>query len=116
MICDDIRQKLQPFLDDLLVEDEYKAFCEHIDDCHPCNAYVRSVGAMPNQLWRLGQVKVPQDMISTVQYALAHPKEKARTPGNIVQSSLKWLKTIAARLGIKKNAHTVEEEAGQKKP
>jgi len=116
MICDDIRQKLQPFLDDLLAEEEHKAFCGHIDDCNTCHVYVRSVGAMPNQLWRLGQVKVPQDLISTVQYALAHPKEKAGPPGNMVQSSLRWLKTVAARLGIKKDAHTVEEEAGQGKP
>jgi predicted anti-sigma-YlaC factor YlaD len=76
MNCDDIKQKLKPFLEDLLAEKEYKAFCRHLDDCGKCKVYVRSVGSLSNQLWKLGQLNVPEDLISTIQYKLIHPKEK----------------------------------------
>jgi hypothetical protein len=77
MNCADIKQRLQPFLEDLLAEEEYKAFCGHIDTCGKCSEYVRSIGALSNQLWKLGKVRVPEDLGSTIMYKLAHPEEKA---------------------------------------
>ncbi len=76
MNCDNIKQNLQTFFEDLLAEEEYKAFCAHIEICDKCKVYVRSIGSLSNQLWKLGQIEVPQDLISSVQYKLVHPEEK----------------------------------------
>lgn len=78
MSCDDIKKKLKAFLDDLLAEDEYKVFGGHINICSKCREYVRSIGSLSNQLWKLGKVKVPQDFSSTILYKLAHPEEKTQ--------------------------------------
>jgi hypothetical protein len=78
MSCDDIKKRLQPFLDDLLAEDEFKAFRDHINVCGKCEKYVRSIGSLSNQLWKLGKVRVPEDLGSTIMYKLAHPEEKAQ--------------------------------------
>jgi len=78
MNCEDIKKKLKPFLDDLLAEEEYKAFCGHINICGKCSSYVRSIGSLSNQLWKLGKVKVPEDLSSTIMYKLAHPEQEAR--------------------------------------
>jgi len=76
MNCADIRTKLQPFLEDLLSEEEYKAFCGHMGACDKCKAYVRSVGSLSNQLWKLGLINVPSDLGSTIMYKLAHPGQE----------------------------------------
>jgi len=80
MNCADIRKKLQPFLEDLLAEEEYRAFCDHIDTCGKCKAYVRSVGSLSNQLWKMGQLTVPEDLVSTIQYKLVHPEAIGQSP------------------------------------
>jgi len=82
--CDDIKKKLKAFLDDLLAEDEYKAFCYHINTCGNCEKYVRSIGSLSNQLWKLGKVKVPEDLGSTIMYKLTHPEEKAQPPKFVI--------------------------------
>ncbi|MCM8780447.1 MAG: zf-HC2 domain-containing protein [Candidatus Omnitrophica bacterium] len=76
MECSDIRNKLQVFLDDLLTEQEYKEFCEHIDSCQKCRDYVRSVGNLSNQLWKLGKVRVPDDIIPTILFRLREQKQR----------------------------------------
>jgi len=79
MNCADIKQKLQPFLDDLLAEDEFKAFCDHINVCGKCGKYVHSIGSLSNQLWKLGKVRVPEDLSSTIMYKFDHHGQKARS-------------------------------------
>lgn len=106
MNCDDIRQKLKPFLEELLAEEEYREFCEHLNACKKCLAYVRSIGSLSNQLWKLGQVEVPQDLSSTIQYKLAHPEEKAQpvktkiTKKQIVAGIIVIISIIVLMLGI----------------
>ncbi|MFH1875425.1 MAG: zf-HC2 domain-containing protein [Candidatus Omnitrophota bacterium] len=106
MSCDDIKKKLQPFLDDLLAEDEYKAFSAHIDNCGKCSEHVRSIGALSNQLWKLGKVRVPEDLGSTIMYKLTHPKEKTQpskfviSKKHIVIGSILVLLAITAFFGI----------------
>ena len=75
MDCSDIKNKLQPFLEDLLAEEEYRAFCGHLDTCGKCKGYVRSIGSFSNQLWKLGQIEVPEDLASTIRYKIMHPEE-----------------------------------------
>jgi len=77
MNCADIKKKLQPFLDDLLAEDEFKAFRDHINVCGKCGKYVRSIGSLSNQLWKLGKARVPEDLSSTIMYKLDHHGQKA---------------------------------------
>ena len=78
MNCDDIKQRLQPFLEDLLVEKEYRAFCGHIETCNKCKVYIRSIGSLSNQIWKLGQIEAPQDLISTIQHKLVYPQERGQ--------------------------------------
>ena len=77
MTCSDIKGKLQSFLEDLLSEDEYQAFVAHVDSCAECKKYVSAVGSLSNQLWDLGNVKVPADLISTILFKL---KEAEKEP------------------------------------
>ena len=106
MNCDYVKQNLQPFLEDLLAEEDYKAFCDHIDACSKCKAYVRSIGSLTNQLWRLGQLEAPQDLISTIQYKLVHPVEKNQpvktkiTKKQVVVGIALMILTIALVSGI----------------
>jgi hypothetical protein len=106
MNCDDIRQRLKPFLEDLLAEEEYKAFCRHLDACGKCKVYVRSVGSLSNQLWKLGQIEAPEDLISTIQYKILHTEEKAqpakikKSGKRIVAVTILILLTVAMLWGI----------------
>ena len=94
IICDDlIKEKLRPFLDDLLTEDEYRAFNDHIKICDKCNTYVRSIGSLSNQLWKLGKVRVPSDLSSTILHKIDHPEQRSQPS---VPAALK--KYIAAGL------------------
>ncbi|MBN2121241.1 MAG: zf-HC2 domain-containing protein [Candidatus Omnitrophica bacterium] len=84
MNCSDIKEKLQAFLSDGLVEDEYKAYRSHINTCDKCKTYVRSIGSLSNQLWKLGRIRVPEDLASTVLYKLAHSGKKSPSQGLMV--------------------------------
>jgi len=68
MTCDDIKKRLKPFLDDLLVEDEYQLFISHINECPKCKDYISAIGSLSNQLWALGDVTVPADLCQTAIY------------------------------------------------
>ncbi|HTZ11434.1 MAG TPA: zf-HC2 domain-containing protein [Candidatus Margulisiibacteriota bacterium] len=105
MNCPDIREKLQLFLEDLLAEEEYKAFCVHIDNCNRCKVYVRSIGSLSNQLWKLGQIEAPSDLLSTIQFKLTHAQENGRmaktriTKKQVILSITLLILTIALILG-----------------
>lgn len=106
MTCHDIKKRLQPFLDDLLAEEEYKAFRDHITTCDKCEEYVRSIGSLSNQLWKLGKVRVPEDLTSTAIYKLTHPEQKTRaskfviSKKQIIAGSILILSAAALFLGI----------------
>lgn len=72
--CNEVKNKLKPFLEDMLAEDEYQAFVAHLESCPKCKDYVRSIGALSNQLWKLGDIEIPSDFVSTVIFNLKHPK------------------------------------------
>jgi len=74
--CDNIKRNIKSFTEDMLKEDEYKAFLHHLETCSQCKNYVRSVDSFSNQLWRLGDVKVPSDFSSTVLFKLTQPDEE----------------------------------------
>jgi hypothetical protein len=78
--CNDIKARLRPFLDDVLTEDEHSAYCAHINTCEKCNNYVHSLGSFSNQVWKLGKVRVPQDLGSTIIYGLTHPGPQDQPP------------------------------------
>jgi hypothetical protein len=73
MECSQIHKQLQSFLGDLLSEEEYRLFLEHLDGCTRCKPYVRSIGDLSNQVWKLGNVTVPADFRATVFFKLNHP-------------------------------------------
>jgi len=72
--CSEVKDKLRPFLEDMLAEEEYRAFVVHIESCPKCRDYVRSISALSNQLWKLGDIEVPSDFVSTVIFNLKHLK------------------------------------------
>jgi hypothetical protein len=79
MACSDIKEKLKSFLEDLLSEDEYQAFVAHVDGCAECKKYVSAVGSLSNQLWDLGNVKVPTDLSSTILFKLKEAEKEPPT-------------------------------------
>lgn len=78
MTCEDIKKKLKPFLEDLLAEDEYQEFITHVEECNQCNTYVNSIGALSNQLWQLGEVRIPEDLASTILFELKTPQPEVK--------------------------------------
>ncbi|RKY36477.1 MAG: hypothetical protein DRP78_03495 [Candidatus Omnitrophota bacterium] len=76
MDCSDIREKLKAFLNDLLVEDEYKLFVAHLNVCKKCKDYVRRIGSISNQLWQLGDVNVPPDLSYTILFRLKQTEQE----------------------------------------
>src|SRR3989338_8519785 len=70
MICGDIKSNVKQFIDDRLVETEYKAFFRHLESCPECKEYVRSFGALSNHLWKLNEIQVPSDLSSTILFKL----------------------------------------------
>jgi len=77
MTCSDIQARLKPFLDDLLAEDEYRAFLSHLEQCSKCKEYVRAIGSLSNQMWRLSDVKISSDLSSNIIFRLSQSKKKA---------------------------------------
>ncbi len=88
--CDNIKKNIKSFNEDMLKEEEYKDFLDHLETCSECDKYVRSVDSFSNQLWRLGDVKVPSDFVSTVLFKLTQPEEKPDEDQEPA-SSKKWL-------------------------
>jgi len=88
--CDSIKSNIKSFTEDMLTEDEYKAFLHHLETCSECKNYVRSVDSFSNQLWRLGDVKVPSDFGSTVLFKLTQPDEEP-DEDQAPATSKKWL-------------------------
>ena len=68
MSCEGVQPKIRQFLDDLLDEREYQQIHSHISECVACQNYASSVGTLSYQLYELGQVSLPPDMVSTVLY------------------------------------------------
>lgn len=74
MNCQDIQKNLKLFLDDLLIEKNYQGFVEHVESCPKCKTYVHSIDSFSNQIWKLGNVKVPQDLLPSILFELSHPR------------------------------------------
>ncbi|MCM8787613.1 MAG: zf-HC2 domain-containing protein [Candidatus Omnitrophica bacterium] len=83
MDCEDIKTNLKLFLDDLLVDKDYQAFCQHMEGCEKCKKYVRSISSLSNQLWKLGQLIPPLDLSDTIKYKLAHSQTTQQIQQNI---------------------------------
>jgi len=88
--CDNVKRNIKSFMEDMLKEDEYRAFLHHLEICSECKNYVKSVDSFSNQLWRLGEVKVPSDFSSTVLFELTQPEEELPEE-EAPATSKKWL-------------------------
>ncbi|MDD5346982.1 MAG: zf-HC2 domain-containing protein [Candidatus Omnitrophica bacterium] len=94
MTCAEVDKALKSFLEDLLVEDEYQAVVAHLEGCSRCREYVGSIGSLSNQLWELGNVKVPADLADTVLFKLK--EAEARGPEQRFVISRRALIALAA--------------------
>ena len=56
MDCNNIRQRITPFMDDLLAEDEYQRVWGHLESCASCGQFAASVGTLSYRLKELGAV------------------------------------------------------------
>lgn len=100
MTCDDIKARLTPFLDDLLIEAEYKAYCDHLNACEQCREHVRSIGSLSNQLWKLGKVRVPEDFGSTILYKFSHFEQMIQSSRVILSAKHVMIGLTLMLLGI----------------
>ncbi|MFC1624660.1 hypothetical protein ACFL28_05060 [Candidatus Omnitrophota bacterium] len=107
--CDDIKKRVKPFQQDLLAEKEYKAYVDHLYKCPKCKEYVGSIDFLSNQLWKLGDVKVPSDLSSTILFKLtqapeqevkAQPQAQAATSKSIMSEKLILRAVIVVLLGV----------------
>lgn len=78
--CEDIKKHLKPFMEDLLAEDEYQAYVRHLNTCARCKDYIDKFGSISNQLWELGNIKVPADFSSAVCFNISEPAEEPKAP------------------------------------
>ena len=78
MICKDIREKLKSFLEDMLREEEYQDFLQHLEQCSACKKYVRSIDAFSNQLWQLEDVRPPSDFYASVLFRLKRSEQESK--------------------------------------
>ena len=79
MTCSEVNKQLKQFLEDLLAEEEYLAFFDHLESCPGCKDYVNSFGSLSNQLWESGNVKVPSDFSATVIFKLKQSEQEIGT-------------------------------------
>lgn len=90
--CDNIKKNIKSFTEDMLKDEDYKAFLHHLETCSECKNYVRSVDSFSNQLWRLGEIKVPSDFESTILFQLTQPEEKFdEREGEEPATAKKWI-------------------------
>ena len=75
MGCDNIRQRVVPFMDDLLAEDEYQRVWGHLESCASCGQFAASVGTLSYRLKELGAVKVPHDLVQTIFYEMSQTEK-----------------------------------------
>lgn len=75
MTCTNIQEELKQFLDDRLIEKDYRAFLFHLESCSKCKEYVRSIDSLSNQLWKLGDVDVPSDLSSNIIFKLRQSEQ-----------------------------------------
>ena len=80
MTCSDTDKGLKNFVGDLLSEDDYQDFVDHLDSCPQCTSRVRSMGSFTNQLWELGDIEVPSDLDSTILFQFDQAKKQPRKP------------------------------------
>ena len=88
MDCSDIRKKLKAFMDDLLIDDEYQAFVNHLNSCRKCRDYVRKTGSISNQLWELGDIDAPSDLSATILFRLKQAEQEIRKPWFVISKKL----------------------------
>lgn len=77
MECNQVKKQLTSFLEDILSEEDTRLFLGHLEICSRCKPYVRSIGDLSNQVWKLGNIAVPDDFRSTVLFKLSHPDAPA---------------------------------------
>ena len=81
--CQETKDSVRQFLDDLLSDEDYGLFCRHLEECVSCREYVASIGSLSNQVYELGSaVTAPPDLVSTVLFRLksaSSPRPVSRT-------------------------------------
>ncbi len=114
MTCEDTRKRLKAFLDDLLAESEYRDMCVHLGSCSACSNHVRSISSLGNQLWKMGKIRVPGDMSSTILYKYAHAGEHgnpaAPCPGMSKKQIYAALAAAAAAIALLIAAFAVRDK------
>ena len=97
--CEDIKKKLKPFQQDLLVEREYKGFVTHLGNCSKCKEYMGSIDFLSNQLWKLGDVEVPSDLSSTIFFKLTQTDEEVEKPKGVITKKSAIIGVVVILLG-----------------
>jgi len=100
-VCQKIHERIKPFLDDLLAEEEYQETRTHLDTCRSCRKKVEAVGSFWHHIQELANVEVPADFGSTVVFRLqAAPAAVRRTEELKPQSTWFFKLAVFLILGV----------------
>jgi len=101
MTCEDVDKKLKNFLGDLLSDEDYQGFVEHLDGCTKCGKRVRMMGSFTNQLWELGDIEIPSDLDSTIIFQYDQAKKAPPKPKpKMKKSKMLGIAVVVVVVGI----------------
>ena len=104
MDCRDLKQHLQPFLEDLLREKDYQEACLHLSCCSQCTEHLASIDSLSHAVKTLGELDAPADLAQTVLFHLketaAREPEAKTTRANQSPAKSRRMATAVAALGV----------------
>ncbi len=82
MVCEEMRGKIDEYLDGALSPEEAKRFEEHMSSCPDCSEELRLARAVLKALGELGEIEVPSDFLGRVHEKI--DAEKARSKKRLI--------------------------------
>ena len=78
MVCEEMRGKIDEYLDGALSPEEAKRFEEHMSSCPDCSEELRLARAVLKALGELGEIEVPSDFLGRVHEKIDAEKARSR--------------------------------------
>lgn len=78
MICEEMRGKIDEYLDGALSPEEARRFEEHMSSCPDCSEELRLARAVLKALGELGEIEVPSDFLGRVHEKIDAEKARSR--------------------------------------
>lgn len=78
MVCEEMRGKIDEYLDGALSPEEARRFEEHMSSCPDCSEELRLARAVLKALGELGEIEVPSDFLGRVHEKIDAEKARSR--------------------------------------